>query len=144
MSASMTSMDRVVTTLGHREPDRVPVFLLLTMHGAKELDLPLQAYFSQPDRMVEGQLRMRRRFGHDCLYGITYAAAEHQAFGGEVIFSDEGPPNAGARTSSRWSRRTWRAFRSCAGASSSSGASPRRRMARCPSSAARSDRPRCP
>jgi len=33
----MTSLERVLTTLGHNEPDRVPLFLLLTMHGAKEL-----------------------------------------------------------------------------------------------------------
>jgi uroporphyrinogen decarboxylase len=39
---SVTSMQRVLTTLGHQEPDRVPFFLLLTMHGAKELGLSLQ------------------------------------------------------------------------------------------------------
>lgn len=38
-SQPMTSLQRVLTTLGHKEPDRVPLFLLLTMHGAKELGL---------------------------------------------------------------------------------------------------------
>ena len=33
----MTSMQRVLTALGHREPDKVPLFLLTTMHGAKEM-----------------------------------------------------------------------------------------------------------
>jgi len=38
---SMTSMERVLTTLSHKEPDRVPLFLLATMHGAKELGLSI-------------------------------------------------------------------------------------------------------
>lgn len=92
----MTSMARVVTTLGHAEPDRVPVFLFFTMHGAKALGIGLREYFSRPERVIEGQLRLWRRFGHDCLYSVTYAAVEHEAFGGDVLFSDDGPPNAGA------------------------------------------------
>ena len=38
----MNSMERTLTTLGHREPDRVPLFLLANMHGAKELGLSLR------------------------------------------------------------------------------------------------------
>ena len=96
MTAPMTSMDRVMTALGHGEPDRVPVFLLVTMHGARELGLTIREYFSRPGNVVEGQLRMRSRYGHDCLYAITYAAAEYEAFGGAALFSDDGPPNSGA------------------------------------------------
>ena len=33
----MTSMQRVLATLSHNEPDRVPIFFLFTMHGANEL-----------------------------------------------------------------------------------------------------------
>ncbi len=44
--SAMSSIDRVFTALGHSEPDRVPVFLSLTMHGAKELGLSIQEYFS--------------------------------------------------------------------------------------------------
>ena len=40
MKPAATSMERVLTTLGHREPDRVPLFLLLSLHGARELGLP--------------------------------------------------------------------------------------------------------
>ena len=32
---TMTSMQRTLTALGHGEPDRVPLFLLLTEHGAR-------------------------------------------------------------------------------------------------------------
>lgn len=91
----MTSMQRVLTTLEHQEPDRVPLFLLLTMHGAKELGLSIKEYFSRADYVVEGQVRLQQKYGHDCYFGFFYAPIETQAFGGEVIFFDDGPPNSG-------------------------------------------------
>jgi len=92
---TMTSLQRVLTTLGHQEPDRVPLFLLVTMHGAKELGLSIKDYYSKAENVVEGQLRMRRKFRHDCLYPFFYASLETEAFGGETIFTSDGPPNAG-------------------------------------------------
>ncbi len=95
-ATTMTSMQRVLTTLGHKEPDRVPLFLLLSLHGAKELDLPIQDYFAKAENVAEGQLRLRAKFDHDCLYSFFYAPVEIEAWGGEVIFRDDGPPNSGA------------------------------------------------
>jgi uroporphyrinogen decarboxylase len=91
----MTSLERVLTTFGHREPDRVPFFLLVTMHGARELGLSIKEYFSKAAHVAAGQIRMQARYGHDCLYGFFYAAVEMEAWGGEVIYIDDGPPNAG-------------------------------------------------
>ena len=93
--ARMTSMQRVLTTLGHKEPDQVPFFLLVTMHGAKELGLSIKEYFSQAENVVEGQLRLRAKYRHDCLYNLFYAPIEVEAWGGEVIFRDDGPANSG-------------------------------------------------
>ena len=90
-----TPMERVLTTLSYREPDRVPLFLLLSLHGAKELGLSIKDYFSKPEHVVEGQLRLREKYGHDCLYGFYYGAIEAECWGVEVIFSDDGPPNSG-------------------------------------------------
>lgn len=94
--ATMTSMERVLTTLGHQEPDRVPLFLLVTMHGAKELGLSIQEYFSKAEYVVEGQLRLREKYQHDCLNPFFYAAMETEAFGAETIWFKDGPPNAGS------------------------------------------------
>ena len=91
----MTSLERVLTTLGHREPDRVPLFLLLTMHGAQELGLSIETYFSRPESVVEGQLRLRRKYRNDCFYTFFYASVETEAWGGDVLYTDDGPPNAG-------------------------------------------------
>jgi uroporphyrinogen decarboxylase len=92
---TMTSLERVLTTLGHIEPDRVPLFLLVTMHGAKELGMTIQQYFSKAENVAEGQLRLRKKFGHDCLYPFFYAPLEVEAWGGEVIYREDGPPNSG-------------------------------------------------
>ncbi len=79
---AMTSMQRVLTALSHQEPDRVPLFLLLTMHGARELGLGIREYFSKAENVVEGQLRLREKFGHDCLYAFFYAPVEIEAWAG--------------------------------------------------------------
>ena len=95
MIENMTPMQRVVTTLSHREPDRVPFFLLPALQGARELGLSIRQYFSRPEQVAEGQCQLQAKFGHDCLYAFYYAALEVEAWGGEVIFGDNGPPNAG-------------------------------------------------
>ncbi len=91
----MNSLQRVLTTLGHQEPDRVPLFLLVTMHGARELGLSIKEYFSRAEHVVEGQLRMREKYRNDCLYSFFYAPVEVEAMGGEVIYAEDGPPNSG-------------------------------------------------
>ena len=91
----MTSLQRVLTSLAHKEPDRVPLFLLLTMHGAKELGLSIKEYFTRPENVVEGQLRMLKKYHHDCIYNFFYAPVEVEAWGGEVIYYEDGPPNSG-------------------------------------------------
>jgi uroporphyrinogen decarboxylase len=95
MTAAMTPLERVLTTLRHEEPDRVPFFLLLTMHGARELQVPLPDFLQDAELMAEGQLRLREKYGHDCLVAAPYAAADVAAWGGEVLFREDGPPNAG-------------------------------------------------
>ncbi len=95
MTTKTTSLERVLTTLGFKEPDRVPLFLLLSMHGAKELDLSIEDYFSKAENVVEGQLRLRKKYRNDCIYTFFYASIEVEAMGGEVIYTSDGPPNAG-------------------------------------------------
>lgn len=92
--SNMTSLERVLTTLGQKEPDRVPLFLLLTMHGAKELGLTIQEYFSRGENVAKGQVLLREKYGHDCYYSFFYASIEIEAWGGKVIYTEDGPPNA--------------------------------------------------
>lgn len=95
MKDAMTSMERVLTTLGHEEPDRVPYFLLLTGHGAQLLNMHPEKYFSSGENVARAQLKMQETYGHDCFYPFFYASLETQAWGGSTVFYDDGPPNAG-------------------------------------------------
>ena len=92
---TITSMQRVLTTLSFKEPDKVPLFLLFSHYGAKELKIPIKTYFSNPNNIVEAQLKLLKKYRTDCLYGFFYASLELEAFGGNSIFYDDGPPNAG-------------------------------------------------
>jgi len=91
----MNSLERVFAALSFKESDRVPMFLLFSFYGAKELGVSIREYFLRPDLVLEAQRRFRKKFDNDCLYSFLYGGAEIEAWGGEVIFADEGPPNSG-------------------------------------------------
>ena len=97
MSAqTMNSMQRTLTSLGQQEPDRVPLFLLTTLHGAKELGLSIEEYFSTAEYVAEGQMRLLKKYRGDCLYPFFYASIETEAWGGTTIYLPDGPPLCGA------------------------------------------------
>ena len=91
----MTSLERVLTAIGQKEADRVPYFLLLSLHGAKELEISIEEYFSSAKNVYDGQIKLREKYGHDCYYSFFYTPIEVEAFGADVIYSTDGPPNAG-------------------------------------------------
>ncbi|MFO7928487.1 MAG: uroporphyrinogen decarboxylase family protein [Candidatus Humimicrobiaceae bacterium] len=95
IEGKFSPMERVLETIQFKEPDKVPLFLMLTLHGAKELGLGIKEYFSKPEYVAEGQLRLREKYQNDCLNSLFYAAIEIEAWGGEVIFVEDGPPNSG-------------------------------------------------
>ncbi|WP_340820633.1 uroporphyrinogen decarboxylase family protein [Methanolobus sp. WCC4] len=94
-SGEMTSMERVLTTLGHEEPDRVPFFLLLTTQGADVFNVSIEEYFSKPEMVADAQIRMQKKYGHDCYYSFYYASIEIEAWGGRSIFYPDASPNCG-------------------------------------------------
>lgn len=94
--AKMTSAERLAVALARREPDRVPLVLPAVLHGARLLGLTVERYFSRAEHVVEGQLRLCTALGNDAVLGVLYACQELEAFGGETLFREDGPPNAGA------------------------------------------------
>ncbi len=89
------SLNRVLTTIGHKEPDKIPLFLLLTMHGAKELHMSIKEYFSKAENVVKGQLLLQEKYNNDCINTTFYGAIDFEAWGGDVRFFEDGPPNSG-------------------------------------------------
>jgi uroporphyrinogen decarboxylase len=95
MTRVMTPLERTMTAISQKEPDRVPLFLLTTMHGAKELKMSIREYFSRAENVIKGQTILQKKYESDCYYGFFYASAEVEAWGGEVIYIEDGPANAG-------------------------------------------------
>lgn len=94
-TSAMNSMQRTLTALGQQEPDRVPLFLLTTLHGAKEVGLSIEEYYARAGNVIEGQMRLLKRYRADCLYGFFYASIEVEAWGGSTIYLPDGPPLCG-------------------------------------------------
>ncbi len=90
-----SSIQRVFTTIGHKEPDKIPLFLLVTMHGAKELHMSIKEYFSKAENVVKGQLLLQQKYNNDCINTVFYGAIDFEAWGGDVRFFEDGPPNSG-------------------------------------------------
>jgi len=91
----MTSFQRLSTSLRMAIPDRVPVVLVSTTHGAREVGLSLPEYFRRPENVAEGQIRFAERVGHDNVDAYYYVVREAEAFGAEAAFSENGPPGMG-------------------------------------------------
>jgi len=92
---TMTSRERVLTALSHKEPDRVPLVLNTTMQPARDLGISLKSYLRSPDLVARGILESRKKYGTDAYIAFHYGAVDYEAFGGDVIFRDDGPPNSG-------------------------------------------------
>jgi len=92
----MTGMERLVAAINGTLADRIPVFCNLLDQGARELGLPLEEYYSSGEHVAEAQLRMRAKYGYDCLWSLFYVGKEAELLGcRKMIFAKDGPPNVG-------------------------------------------------
>ncbi|WP_457558447.1 uroporphyrinogen decarboxylase family protein [Candidatus Harpocratesius sp.] len=90
----MDSMERIFAAVQYHDLDRIPFILNLTHHGAKILNLSIKEYYSKSEYMIKGQKRLWKRYKDDAVIGISYFASEFKAWGGEVKFFSDGPPNS--------------------------------------------------
>lgn len=92
----MTGMERLVAAINGTPADRIPVFCNLLDQGAKELGLPLEKYYSSGEHVAEAQLKMRAKYGYDCLWSLFYVGKEAELLGcRKIIYAKDGPPNVG-------------------------------------------------
>ncbi len=92
----MTGMERLAAAVNGTPADRIPVFCNLLDQGARELGLSLQEYYSRGEYVAEAQLRMRAKYGYDCLWSLFYVGKEAELLGcKKIIFASDGPPNVG-------------------------------------------------
>jgi uroporphyrinogen decarboxylase len=98
----MTSLERVLATMTHKQPDRVPVFPILLLQGAAELGMGLEQYFSRGTNWAEGQLKLRDKYGHDCVVGVPHIVQDITAFGAKVMYWEKGSPSPGGMVIHSW------------------------------------------
>lgn len=91
----MNSLQRVLAAVNGEPVDRTPVLPVMLMQGAKELGLSLPAYFEQPSRLAEGQLRLLDRFGHDGVFAFPHIVQDVLPWGATLTFHEDGPPTVG-------------------------------------------------
>lgn len=96
MPDEMTSQQRLSITLTHKEPDRIPFFIPGSFYPARELGMSIKEYFSRAENVVEGQIRFQAKYRHDCMFTLFYAGIQVEAWDGEIIYYEDGPPNSGA------------------------------------------------
>ena len=87
----MTSLDRVMTTIHHQIPDRVPTDLHNFLSTIEFAGLPLSQALQSGEMMAEAQLKFWREFGHDMLLVENGVVAEAQACGCAVEYFDGTP-----------------------------------------------------
>lgn len=95
VEAIVLPMERFGKTAGHEEPDKVPIFLFMTLHGSKILDMTPQEYFSKGENVAKGQMKLQEVYKHDNYYPFFYAAKEYEAFGGTPLYKTYGSPESG-------------------------------------------------
>lgn len=91
----MNSLERILAAVNGEPVDRTPVVPVMLMQGAKELGLTLPEYFERPNRLVEGQLRLLDRFGHDGVFAFPHIVQDVLPWGSSLTFHDDGPPTVG-------------------------------------------------
>jgi uroporphyrinogen-III decarboxylase len=92
----MTGMERLSAAINGTRADRIPVFCNLLDQGAKELGLSIEEYYASGEHVAEAQLRMREKYGYDCLWSLFYVGKEAELLGcRKMIYAKDGPPNVG-------------------------------------------------
>lgn len=89
----MNSMERVVTALKHKEPDRVPVYPVLGGCTRSYVGATYEEWATNADVCAEAFLKCREDLDLDCIVTLIDLSVECTAWGQELIF----PENEAAR-----------------------------------------------
>jgi len=89
----MNSRDRVLAALGGQPQAGPPFTLTLSLYGARLTGCPLAEYYRNPNRYAEGQQAVMALCNPDILFGPFALCLEAEAFGSQLIFLHDNPPN---------------------------------------------------
>ncbi len=89
----MNSFERVMNTLAGQPTDRTPVFAVLSAYGGKLSHTDLRTLYTDAKAYAASQQVVQQTFGFDLVLAPFDYCAITEAFGGEVVFFDDQPPN---------------------------------------------------
>ena len=84
----MNSMERVVTALKHKEPDRVPVYPVLGGCTRSYVGATYEEWATNADICAEAFLKCREDLDLDCIVTLIDLSVECTAWGQELIFPE--------------------------------------------------------
>lgn len=82
----MNSMERVVTAMQHKQPDRVPVYPIISGASRRLIGANYKDWSTNADICSEALLKAREEFGLDCIVTLIDLSIECTAWGQELIF----------------------------------------------------------
>jgi len=92
LKSEMTSYDRVMTSVTHKEPDRVPFMPFAQTFSAKVAGIPFSQYVSKAEKFVEGQIKAYSMFGWDALCFSSDVGMYAEACGAKIEFPHDDVP----------------------------------------------------
>ena len=92
LKSEMTSYDRVMTSVKHLEPDRVPFMPFAQTFTAKFAGIPFSVYVSKAEKFVEGQMTAYNALGWDALCFSSDVGMYAEALGAKVEFPYDDVP----------------------------------------------------
>ena len=85
---AMTPLERVVTTLNHKEPDRVPVYPLLNGVNRRLINASYPDWSLKADVAFEGYARATEDYGLDVICTLIDLSVEAADFGQKIVYPD--------------------------------------------------------
>ncbi|MFB0563815.1 MAG: uroporphyrinogen decarboxylase family protein [Candidatus Lokiarchaeia archaeon] len=98
----MTPLERMLTSLKLKEPDRVPVIPFAQTFSAKFAGIPFSVYVSKGHAMAEGQIKAYEAFGWDAVCMSSDVALFAEAFGAKAEFPHDDVPRIAEPVLSPW------------------------------------------
>ena len=92
LKSEMSSYERVMTSVKHSEPDRVPFIPFAQTFTARFAGIPFSEYVSKAEKFVEGQIKAYNFFGWDALCFSSDVAMYAGALGAKIEFPYDDVP----------------------------------------------------
>ena len=85
----MNSMERVVSALQHKEPDRVPVYPIISGASRRLIGASYKDWSNDADICAEALLKAREEFDLDCIVTLIDLSIECDAWGQELVYPED-------------------------------------------------------